>query len=234
MQQFYFTFNCQELQSTRNCIIYNHLNLSWKYGDVNLKCMMRHIIFQNSFQRLCEQNGVETLELAQFEVQGDPSWPGLWGCICMEWRWASGNRHGPGKYTRGQHVKSPGSPSHSTFHPQHDLEGPTSLPEVFMLLLGEKKAVSRGHNIPETMVALVVENPPASIGGITDSDSIPGWGRSPGGGHGNPLQDSCLENPMARGAWRDTIHGLTKSDGTDHTHTHTHTPAKEITWHHHS
>ena len=41
-------------------------------------------------------------------------------------------------------------------------------------------------------------------------------------GNGNPLQDSCLENPMARGAWRDTIHGLTKSDGTDHTHTHTH------------
>ena len=77
-----------------------------------------------------------------------------------------------------------------------------------MLLLGEKKAVSRGHNIPETMVALVVENPPASIGGITDSDSIPGWGRSPGGGHGNPLQDSCLENPMARGAWQAVVHGV--------------------------
>ena len=139
MQQFYFTFNCQELQSTRNCIIYNHLNLSWKYGDVNLKCMMRHIIFQNSFQRLCKKNGVETLKLAQFEVQGGPSWPGLWGCIYMEWRWASGSKHVPGKYMGGQHVKSPGSPSHSTFHSQHGLEGPTSLPEVFMLSFLEKR-----------------------------------------------------------------------------------------------
>ena len=41
--------------------------------------------------------------------------------------------------------------------------------------------------------------------------SIPGLGRSPGGGHGNPLQYSCLENPMDRGAWRATVHGVTKS-----------------------
>ena len=40
---------------------------------------------------------------------------------------------------------------------------------------------------------------------------IPGSGRSPGGGHGNPLQYSCLENPMDRGAWRATVHGVTKS-----------------------
>ena len=84
-----------------------------------------------------------------------------------------------------------------------------------MLLLGEKKAVSRGHNIPETMVALVVENPPASIGGITDSDSIPEWGRSPGGGHGTPLQYSCLENPMDRGAWWATVHRVEESGMTE-------------------
>ena len=40
---------------------------------------------------------------------------------------------------------------------------------------------------------------------------IPGSGRSPGGGHGNPLQDSCLENPMDRGAWRATIYSVAKS-----------------------
>ena len=40
--------------------------------------------------------------------------------------------------------------------------------------------------------------------------SIPGSGRSPGGGNGNPLQYSCLENPMDRGAWRATVHGVTK------------------------
>ena len=54
-----------------------------------------------------------------------------------------------------------------------------------------------------SQVALVVENPPANIGDIRDSGLIPGSGRSPGGGHGNPLQCSCLENPMDRGAWAD-------------------------------
>ena len=47
-----------------------------------------------------------------------------------------------------------------------------------------------------SQVAPVVKNPPANAGDIRDSDSIPGLGRSPGGGHGNPLQNSCLENPM--------------------------------------
>ena len=48
-------------------------------------------------------------------------------------------------------------------------------------------------------VVLVVKNLPANAG---DTSMIPGLGRSPGGGHGNPLQYSCLENPMDRGAWR--------------------------------
>ena len=46
---------------------------------------------------------------------------------------------------------------------------------------------------------------------IKDSELIPGSGRSPGGGHGNALQDSCLENPMDRGAWWAIVHGVTKS-----------------------
>ena len=56
--------------------------------------------------------------------------------------------------------------------------------------------------------ALVGKNPPASAG---DLGSIPGSGRSPGGGHDNPLQYSCLENPMDRGAWMITVHGVAKS-----------------------
>ena len=42
--------------------------------------------------------------------------------------------------------------------------------------------------------------------------SVPGWGRSPGGGHDNSLRCSCLENPMDRGAWRATVHGVATSD----------------------
>ena len=60
-------------------------------------------------------------------------------------------------------------------------------------------------------VALMVKNLPATAGDIRDPDSIPGWGRSPGGGHGNPLQYSCLENPMDRGAWIAAVHRVTKT-----------------------
>ena len=62
-----------------------------------------------------------------------------------------------------------------------------------------------------SQVVLVVKNLPACAGDIRDSGSILGLGRSPGGGHGNPLQYSCLENPMDRGAWWATIHGVSKS-----------------------
>ena len=57
-----------------------------------------------------------------------------------------------------------------------------------------------------SQVALVVKNPPANAGDIRDMGSIPGSGRSPGEGHGNPLQYSCLENPMDRGAWWATVY----------------------------
>ena len=62
-----------------------------------------------------------------------------------------------------------------------------------------------------SQVVLVVKNPPANAGDVKDMSSIPGWGRSPGGGHGNPLQYFCLENPMDREAWRAAVHGVTKS-----------------------
>ena len=61
------------------------------------------------------------------------------------------------------------------------------------------------------VVALVVKNLPANAGDIRDVSSIPRLGSSPGGGSGNPLQYSCLENPMDRGAWRATVHGVMQS-----------------------
>ena len=59
--------------------------------------------------------------------------------------------------------------------------------------------------------ALVVKNLPANAGDVRDVDSTPGLGRSPGGGHDNPLQYSCLENPMDRGAWRALVYRVAKS-----------------------
>ena len=58
------------------------------------------------------------------------------------------------------------------------------------------------------MKILVVKNLAANAGEIRDTGSVPGSVRSPGGGHGNPLQYSCLENPMDRGAWWATVHGV--------------------------
>ena len=56
----------------------------------------------------------------------------------------------------------------------------------------------------------MVKNPPANVG---DADSVPGSGRSLGEGNGNPLQDSCLRNPMDRGAWQALLLGVTKESG---------------------
>ena len=61
-----------------------------------------------------------------------------------------------------------------------------------------------------SQVGLVVKNPSANTGDIRNVGSIPVSGRSPGGGHGNPLQYSCLESPMDRRAWWATIHEVAK------------------------
>ena len=80
-----------------------------------------------------------------------------------------------------------------------------------------------------SQVALVVKNPPANVGDVKDVGSIPGSGRSPEGGHSNPFQYSCLENPIDRGPWWATGHMVTKSqtrlkelNTRTHSHTHTH------------
>ena len=62
----------------------------------------------------------------------------------------------------------------------------------------------------------MVKNQPASAGDSRDMGSIPGLGRSPREGNGNPLQYSCLENPMDRGTWPATVHGVSKSNVTEH------------------
>ena len=62
-----------------------------------------------------------------------------------------------------------------------------------------------------SQAALVVKNLPDNEGDVRDEGSIPGLGRSPGEEHGNPLQYSCLENPMDRGAWWATDHRVSKS-----------------------
>ena len=67
------------------------------------------------------------------------------------------------------------------------------------------------HFTGASPVALVVKNLPANAGDIRDAGLIPGPGRSPGEGNGNPLQYSCLENPMDRGAWRATVRGVAKT-----------------------
>ena len=82
--------------------------------------------------------------------------------------------------------------------PQNNLEG----------LLN--RTICKGGEVA-SQVALVVKNQPANAGDVRDVGSVPGLERSPGGGHGNPLQYSCLGNPMDRGAWRAIVHGVAKS-----------------------
>ena len=66
-------------------------------------------------------------------------------------------------------------------------------------------------------MSLVVKNPPTNVGDVRDMDSIPWSGRSPGGGHGNPLQYSCLKIPTDRRAWKATVHWTTELDTTEAT-----------------
>ena len=67
------------------------------------------------------------------------------------------------------------------------------------------------HQILGFPGGLVVKTQPDNAGDAGDVGLIPGWGRSPGGGNGNPLQSSCLENPMDRLTWLATVHWVTKN-----------------------
>ena len=82
----------------------------------------------------------------------------------------------------------------------------TTIPHAMRRCLKKKKHENCVWNL-----ALVVKNLPANAGDIRDENSIRGSGRSPGEGHSSPLQYSCLENPMNRGAWWATVHRVTQS-----------------------
>ena len=86
----------------------------------------------------------------------------------------------------------------------HEVMGPHAVILVF-LMLSFKSAIGASQ------LALVIKNPSANAEDIRDMGSIPVSGRFPGGGHSNPLQYSCLESSMGRGAWQTTVHGITKS-----------------------
>ena len=74
----------------------------------------------------------------------------------------------------------------------------------------------------------MVKNLPVNAGDIRDTDSIPGLGRSPVGGNSNPLQYSCLENPMDRGAWQAAVHRVAELDMTEATCMHAYNPLFKI------
>ena len=76
--------------------------------------------------------------------------------------------------------------------------------------LRDRNGIALGHKGSSQMV-VVVKNPPANAGDIRDMGSILGLGRYTGGGHGNPLQYSYLENPMDRGAWWARVHRVATS-----------------------
>ena len=85
-----------------------------------------------------------------------------------------------------------------------------------------------------SQVALEVKNPPVNARDIKDYGLIPGLGRSSGEGHGNPLQYSCLENPMGRGVWMSTVYRVAKSwirlrQLSTHMHEHTQDPSQNET-----
>ena len=74
--------------------------------------------------------------------------------------------------------------------------------------------ITHSYLLRASQVALIVMNLPAKVGDVRDVGSIPGSGRSPGEGNSNPLQYSCLENPMDRGSWQATVTGSQESDMT--------------------
>ena len=78
------------------------------------------------------------------------------------------------------------------------------------VICGSSSWLGNSRTSQASQVVIVVENPPVNAGDVRDMGSIPGLGRSSGGGHGNPLQSSCLENPIDRGAWRATVHGVAR------------------------
>ena len=83
----------------------------------------------------------------------------------------------------------------------------------FLKVIAVISVISRTRGLPWWHI--VVKNPPDNAGGLRAVGSVPGLGRSPGGGRGNPLQFSCLENPMDREAWWAAFHRVAESGTTE-------------------
>ena len=83
--------------------------------------------------------------------------------------------------------------------------------DCMVLEVAESDTTERLSYLWASQVVLVVKTPPAHAGDVRDAGSIPGWGRPPGGGHGNPLQHSCLENPTDKGVLQPAVAGVAKS-----------------------
>ena len=98
------------------------------------------------------------------------------------------------------------------------MEEPCRLQSMGLQRVGHDWAISLSLTTETwaSQVALVVKNPSANVGDVRDMGSNPGSGRSPGEGNGNPLQYSCLENPMDRGAWQATVYGMAQLGMTGH------------------
>ena len=95
------------------------------------------------------------------------------------------------------------SPFYTGSRPSNNMDLNCSGPLVMRIFFSSKHFIAVGF-----AGGTVVKNPPADAEDAGDSGSAPGSGRSPGGGHGNPLHYSCLGNPMDRGAWWATVHGV--------------------------
>ena len=124
-------------------------------------------------------------------------------------------------------VQAPASPAHPPqcthlHHPFYGLASMHSHPPPWPVPRSTPYALSTAllaADLPASQAVLVVKNPPANAGDAGTKGSIPGWGRVPGAGNGNPLQYSGLENPMDRGAWWATHHGVAKGQTRLSTHT---------------
>ena len=93
-----------------------------------------------------------------------------------------------------------------------DIRTPKKASPPFLLCsLGSGQHRARSGVVGGFPGGTIVKNPPANVGDTRDAGSIPGSGRSPGVGNGNPLQYSCLESPMDRGTWWAAVHGVAKS-----------------------
>lgn len=156
MQQFCFVLNCQDLQSTRNCIIYNHLNVSWKILDVNLKMCDEAHTFSKFFLGNMQAKQCGDSWFSTGWGRGRPKLAALTlstggGSALQKEGQATDSRCLAYKYMFVKQI-SLVSHSHSVFYPQCDLEQfllPSSRFLIFLRSLEKECKVSCGHIIPE-------------------------------------------------------------------------------------